>query len=74
MYKNVYLYAVTMVIMTLELCYNFKDVLRWNFFKISAMIDIVVENTHAKINGGCRDRFFAKEIIDLKMCCLTKTF
>ena len=28
------------------------------------MIDIIVENTHAKkIKGGCRDRFFAIKII-----------
>ena len=51
-----------MVIMTLELWCIFKDyiiksaydifnVLRWNFAKIAEMIDIVVENTHAKNQG-----------------------
>ena len=38
------------------------------------MIDIVVENTHAKNQGGCTDRFFAIDIIDLKRFCLTKMF
>ena len=50
-----------MEIMTLELWCIFKDyiksaydifnVLRWNFAKIAEMIDIVVENTHAKNQG-----------------------
>ena len=70
-----------MVIMMLELWYIFNyyiiksayifNVLRWNFSKIAEMIDIVAENTH---EGGCRDRLFAIEIIDLKRFCLMKFF
>ena len=34
------------------------------------MIDIIEENTHAKIKGGCRDRVFAIKMIYLKRLCL----
>ena len=44
-----------MVIMSLEVSYIFKDCIKsclqfalWNFWKIAEMIDIIVENTHAK--------------------------
>ena len=42
------------------------------FLKIAEMIDITEENTHAKIKGGCRDRFFAIKMIHLKKLCLMK--
>ena len=55
--QKVQLFAFTMVIMTLELCGIFSKIalysrrifrlLQWIFLKISGMIDIVVENTHA---------------------------
>ena len=65
-----------MVIMTLELWYIFKDCIiksaylqfaSVKFLKIAEMIDIIVENTHAKNQGGSRNRFFA-----LKMFCIMK--
>ena len=61
MYRNVELFAVTMVIMTLELLYIFKDYIIKSAYlqcayvkfplKIAEMIDIVVGNTHAKNQG-----------------------
>ena len=58
MYRKFYLFAVTMLIMTLELWYISKDYIIKSAYlqcasvkRIAKMIDIVVENTHAKNQG-----------------------
>ena len=70
------MYNITVVIMTLELWYIFKDyIMKSVYLQCAEVVDIVVENTHAKNRERLLWQIFRYiEIIDLKTFCLMKIF